>query len=242
MPANAKRKLLFFPQRRFPSNSGAGIPVLVNTVHKNIYQHRWSEGRDGMNPIQLPRKGAANLPPLDETARERAESHLRMARRLAWKQFLSCAKSVPLDELQGEALHALCYAAGMFDDSRGVPFGAYATMAIRHRLIQAVRVWLRGGRLAHVRFTDLTANTKSMVDVSCPRTRESSDDVALRDLLDRVRRVLPPRWFQALQLYYAHGYTLEEVGNRLGVTRERIRQMLSKAVGRARQNVAAISI
>jgi RNA polymerase sigma factor (sigma-70 family) len=191
-----------------------------------------------VNPNQL-RKGAANLPPMDETARERAESHLTLARRLAWKQFLRCAKAVPLDELRGEALHALCYAAGMFDDSRGVPFGAYATMAIRHRLIQAVNLWIRGGRLAHVRFTALTATTKSVVDVSCPRTREVSDDAALHELVDRVRRVLPPRWFQALQLYYAHGHTLEEVGNRLGVTRERARQLLSKAVGRARQNVLA---
>ena len=50
-----------------------------------------------------------------------------------------------------------------------------------------------------------------------------------------MRRLLPPRWFQALQLHYAHGCSLEEVGQRLGVSRERVRQLLNKAVGRVRQ-------
>jgi RNA polymerase primary sigma factor len=184
-------------------------------------------------------RSAATLPPLDNLQQQRALEHLALAQRLAWKHFQSCSRTVPLDELRGEALYALVYAAGMFDDARGVPFGAYATMAISHRLIQAMNAWRRGGRQAYTRFTDLTATTQTEFDTPCPRTRESRDQAALREAMDRLRRLLPPRWFHALHLYYAQGHTLEEVGQRLGVTRERVRQLLTKAVDRARGGAAA---
>ena len=185
-----------------------------------------------------PPRGEAFLQPLNDTAQDLARTHLALARRLAWKLYQSSSRKVPLDELRGEALYALVYAAGMFDPTRKVPFGAYATMAITHRLIQAVNVWYRGGRLGHTRFTDLTASTLYEFDTPCPRTREASDLSAVNDLLAQVRRALPPRWFQALNLYYAEGHTLEEVGRHLGVTRERVRQLLSKAVVRVRKKWA----
>jgi RNA polymerase sigma factor (sigma-70 family) len=183
-----------------------------------------------MERIRVAPRGEASLEPLTTAAQNLASSHLRLARQLAWRQYQRCARSVPLDELRGEAFYGLVYAAGMFDPARRVPFGAYATMAITHRLIQAVNVWRRGGRLAHIRFTDLTANTDNEFDTTCPHTRESIDYAVLHELLDQVRHMLPPRWFQALQLYYSDGHTLEEVGRHLGVTRERVRQLLTKAI------------
>ncbi len=184
-------------------------------------------------------KGAATLPPLDHLQQQRTLEHLTLARRLAWKYFQSSSRCVPLDELRGEALYALVYAAGMFDEKRGVPFGAYATMAISHRLIQAVNSWRRGGRQACTRFSDLTAFTQTEFDSPCPRTRESKDLAALREAMERLQRLMPPRWFHALHLYYAQGHTLEEVGRHLGVTRERVRQLLTKAIDRAREGTAA---
>ena len=183
--------------------------------------------------------GDAKLLPLDEIQQQYARSHLTLARSLAWRQFQSCARTMPLDELNGEAMYALAYAAGMFDQERGVPFGAFATMAITHRLIQAVNVWRRGGRLTHLRFTDLSLASSTDFDMACPRTRESIEQASTNEQLDRLRCTLPARWFAALQMYFGDGYTLEEVGHRLGVTRERVRQIINKAMGRARKNMAA---
>jgi RNA polymerase sigma factor (sigma-70 family) len=187
-----------------------------------------------MKPNKRLVRGTATLRPLDHLQQQRALDHWKLAQRLAWKYFESSAHAAPLDELRGEALYALVYAAGMFDDTRGVPFGAYATMAISHRLIQAMNAWRRGWKQAYTRFTDLTASTHTEFDAPCPRTRESRDQAALREAMDRLRRLLPPRWFHALHLYYAQGHTLDEVGRHLGVTRERVRQLLTKAVERAR--------
>ena len=68
-----------------------------------------------------------------------------------------------------------------------------------------------------------------------------ADEVAhsmLRDLLRDVLQDLPPREVRILQLRYGlvdgETYTLEEVGNKLGVTRERVRQIEAQALSRLR--------
>jgi RNA polymerase sigma factor (sigma-70 family) len=138
----------------------------------------------------------------------------------------------------GEAHYALTYASSLFDAGKGVPFGAYVTMVIRHRLIQTEAAWRWGPPLEHIPFTDLAARSApgppAGFEPPCPRTRDACDEASLQELLDRVRRTLPPRWFRLLELHYAQGYTLREIGVRLGVSRERVRQLLAKALKRAR--------
>ena len=75
-------------------------------------------------------------------------------------------------------------------------------------------------------------------DVESP----SPDALATRNLLleqiDAVFEELPPREVRILQLRYGlldgRAYTLEEVGRKMGVTRERVRQIESQALGRLR--------
>ena len=69
----------------------------------------------------------------------------------------------------------------------------------------------------------------------------SDDEVAsamLRELLRDILQDLPPREVRILQLRYGlldgKTYTLEEVGKKLGVTRERVRQIEAQALGRLR--------
>jgi RNA polymerase primary sigma factor len=60
----------------------------------------------------------------------------------------------------------------------------------------------------------------------------------LRELLQHILRDLPPREVRILQLRYGlvdgETYTLEEVGKKLGVTRERVRQIEAQALSRLR--------
>ena len=68
------------------------------------------------------------------------------------------------------------------------------------------------------------------------------DDTAtynlLREHLDSVLEGLPPREVRILQLRYGlldgQAYTLEEVGRKMGVTRERVRQIEAQALSRLR--------
>jgi RNA polymerase sigma factor (sigma-70 family) len=178
---------------------------------------------------------------LDAGAQARVRSHLHLTDLLACEQYRRCGRAVPRKELVGEAQLALAYAATRFDEGRGVPFGAYATMVIRHRLAQAVVVWQRWGRANQACFTDLAETGGDggllAVNPTCPRTREPAQDVADRELIERVRLAMPPRWFAVLQLYFAQGHTLEEIAGQVGVSRERVRQLVAKGVARARRRL-----
>lgn len=67
---------------------------------------------------------------------------------------------------------------------------------------------------------------------------ETVSSAMLHDLLQEILEDLPPREVRILQMRYGlvdgKTYTLEEVGNKLGVTRERIRQIEVQALGRLR--------
>ncbi len=60
----------------------------------------------------------------------------------------------------------------------------------------------------------------------------------LRDVIMDILQELPPREVRVLQLRYGlidgETYTLEEVGRKLGVTRERVRQIEAQALSRLR--------
>jgi RNA polymerase primary sigma factor len=67
---------------------------------------------------------------------------------------------------------------------------------------------------------------------------EEVTSAVLRELLQDILQDLPPREVRILQLRYGlvdgETYTLEEVGKKLGVTRERVRQIEAQALSRLR--------
>jgi RNA polymerase sigma factor (sigma-70 family) len=174
---------------------------------------------------------------LDPDRQQLAEDYLHLIEPLAWQSFRRCGRMMPLDELLGEARLALTYGASKFDSQMGVPFGAYVTMVIRHRLTQAVNVWRRGGRLDHVCFTDLTRGS-ALFDLECPRANEATMESIVHEQVEQIRRILPARWFRVLLLYFGESYTFEDVARELGVSRERVRQLLAKAIARVRAHFA----
>mgnify|MGYP000983950728 FL=1 len=71
-----------------------------------------------------------------------------------------------------------------------------------------------------------------------PTPIQSAYSKLLRDKIEAVLETLPPREARILRLRFGlengHTYTLEEVGQKFGLTRERIRQIESKALRRLR--------
>ena len=75
-------------------------------------------------------------------------------------------------------------------------------------------------------------------DDSTPTPTQSADDNLLREKVEEVLTTLTPREARILRLRFGlhngRSYTLEEVGQKFGLTRERIRQIEGKALRRLR--------
>ena len=75
-------------------------------------------------------------------------------------------------------------------------------------------------------------------DREAPAPDERATYNLLKDHMDQVLGSLPPREVRILQLRYGlldgKSYTLEEVGRKMGVTRERVRQIEAQALSRLR--------
>jgi len=75
-------------------------------------------------------------------------------------------------------------------------------------------------------------------DDEVPAPDETATYNLLREHLEMVLDMLPPREVRILQLRYGlldgQSYTLEEVGRKMGVTRERVRQIEAQALSRLR--------
>jgi RNA polymerase primary sigma factor len=74
-------------------------------------------------------------------------------------------------------------------------------------------------------------------DEESPAPSEAATQNLLREQLEEVLSSLPPREVRILQLRYGlldgQSYTLEEVGKKMGVTRERVRQIEAQALSLA---------
>jgi RNA polymerase primary sigma factor len=75
-------------------------------------------------------------------------------------------------------------------------------------------------------------------DQVTPSPIQSAYGKLLRDKVEQVLDTLPPREARILRMRFGlddgRAYTLEEVGQKFGLTRERIRQIESKALSRLR--------
>ncbi len=75
-------------------------------------------------------------------------------------------------------------------------------------------------------------------DQDTPQPDETATNNILRERLKEALNELPPREARILQLRYGlldgQIHTLKEVGNKMGVTRERVRQIEAQALRRLR--------
>lgn len=174
----------------------------------------------------------SHIRPLDDAARKRAADNILLAYHLAWSFARHHARDMPIDELKAEALFGLTYAASLFDEEYEIPFSAYAFMVIRHRLTAAVRNWRRAKRAVQY-LGSLDGFIRETEVIPKPVLAEGLE---AHEMCEQVRRVIPPRWYEIIYQYHAEGQTLDAIGQRLGVTRQRVRQLLVQASKRVRHH------
>lgn len=134
---------------------------------------------------------------------------------------------VPPEDVRAAGFLGVCTAAARWRPGRGMRFQQYALMWVRATVECEFRraPRFRANKAGRVLETGLPPN---IIDY-----RRAADVSDLGDVADRVA-ALPERWRRVLELR-CEGYTLREVADRLGVTRERVRQIASQATARCRE-------
>ena len=160
------------------------------------------------------------------------------------------------EDLEQEGVLALYRALDLFDVHRGLRFSTYAG----HWLNQAFHAWLYDNTStvripAYMRkaMAKLSAgkDTSDLNPSVRERARRLSERVTFGDLRDEVvededpdvnelspllaqsmRRCLSPRERRLIRMRFWRGMTLREIGQHEGVTLERVRQIIKRALGK----------
>lgn len=145
-----------------------------------------------------------------------------------------------LDDFHNAAIVGVLTAARRFDKRHGVKFMTYAGWYIRNECQDLVRR-SRGlggdhrNKLAEIpRLGSLdvpVGDSQGPLVETLGRPEGEKPSGIPEDFWDRVASLLSPRAFRVVRLR-AEGKTLAEVGEAMGVTRERIRQIQRKAIDR----------
>ena len=159
---------------------------------------------------------------------ELIESHLPLARSLAWKRKASLS-SVSYDELKSAAYFGLVIAAQKYDPQQS-HFIHYARIKIEGAMGDYLRE-LRGSR-TH-------AAPKSLED--SPEDKASyREQLAYRRGLDELVREatesLSEDYKKIFFMYYLEGLSLKEISAKMGVVESRISQILKKCRNQVRED------
>lgn len=138
-------------------------------------------------------------------------------------------------DLYSVGLIGLLKAIRTFDPERGVPFAAYAYGGVR----KGMSNWfVKRNRQLRMPLLGDDEAFDSVEDYREPATDILVEKADRAVLLRRVLEMVPERWRTVLWLRTVDGKTLEEIGEVLGVTRERVRQLYLNALGRIRRIIA----
>jgi RNA polymerase sigma factor (sigma-70 family) len=145
---------------------------------------------------------------------------------------------VPYEDLVQAGRIGVWRAIQHYDASRGVPFGRYAGVAIRHHIWHATLRQQRRERLPAWRLVESDAAPGDPAQLV--EAREAA--ALLRAMLEEACAHLPVSWERALLadgLWGRPAQSLAALGRRYGVSRERVRQWRVKALLHVRVRLLA---
>lgn len=193
---------------------------------------------------------------------QKKEEELRQLRKKHWDQIQGVQKQIskhakrfsvaiekPYEELRTVAEQGALRAAETFEEKYGVKFTTHADSHIRQSMV----VWFkemyvpRGyqhrneGRDCPVQVNStsgLSEDDYQVVDnKSVDPAKEAELSLDNAEMIDKIKKCLTKREFEILWQHLGIGYTRKEVGKLIGVSRERVKQILTDAITKVRQKM-----
>ncbi len=161
-------------------------------------------------------------------------ANLRLVVSIA-KRHVASASS--FDELVSDGNMSLIRAVEKFDFARGNKFSTYASWAIMKNYARSIP----GEH--HLRDRFVTGHDEMFVATADSRSNEMEYESQVRQMRDSITRILEKLDERERSIIISRfglnegeePHTLEEVGDELGVTKERVRQLEVRAMGKLRQ-------
>lgn len=132
-----------------------------------------------------------------------------------------------LEEAVSFGQEGLIEAVDRFDPMRGTKFSSYAYHYIWGYIHKGL--YLKPTHWKPEFPVDFGGNRDEAGSASEPldhRTKLPETQVFRNDVWDQIKKYLDPRRYQAIFEYYVGGKNLDDVGQQLGITRERTRQLI----------------
>lgn len=156
------------------------------------------------------------------------------------------------EDLYASGIIGLCVASKLHDPSLGFKFSTYAWACIRSWITNAVRLvpLIKYHRPRVIRFSELDHNDShgetgerhsQPLDVWDSRDKAHDDSLPRPELLALMSLVLTPREVRIVAMRVFDNLYLDQIGQREGCTKERIRQLLARALMKLRTEPAFVN-
>lgn len=161
-------------------------------------------------------------------------------------------QGLSMEDLVSEGNMGLMKAARKFDASRGLRFVNYAVVFIRQQIEKAVRkesdeLRVESTRDGQTRSVDAPLGSKAnvsllsvLVNADSPQADQRVYNASLEDAIERSLQTLNERETSVINAYFGIGeerQTMAEIGERMALKRERVRQIRDRAVRRLKKNM-----
>lgn len=205
----------------------------------NFLKFRVNAARRRLNPerpnVRLMDRIESDLDDARQTRDHIIQANLRLVVSIARKFVTDVTR---LDELISDGNLILMKAVNRFDYSRGFRFSTYATHAVQREFYRNYK----DGRRRRV--TEISTDPAILFSsvVACDDQQQISDIQAVDRLKKLIKDTLSPREQTILDLRLGlnaddGGQTLREVGEKLNISKERVRQLQTRAIEQVRELV-----
>ena len=175
------------------------------------------------------------------------EAHLRFVIVIA-RQYQG--QGLAMEDLVSEGNMGLMKAAGKYDATRGLRFVNYAVVFIRQQIEKALKKEsaeqrVESTRDGQTRSVDAPLGSKAnvsllsvLVNTDSPQADQRVYDANLEEAVERALQTLNERETTVINAFFGLGeerMTMAEIGERMNLKRERVRQIRNKAVRQLRK-------